>query len=230
MYDALGDAKAAALPGFHAITGADITGHILGKGKPTCFKAFLKAPDNVISALTHLGIGSYPSDQVLCGCEQFLCQLFKPNAMTAKQARWLMFKQLKPNQGVEKIFPTQGAILQHILRAHYQANVWAQDTVPEPVVLNPVDLGWQEVEDGRYAPTVSHTPPAPEAVVELVKCGCVASRCSGRCSCKSHNLACTELCKCEATETSCMNMVAVLDNLSDEDTDQDDDDNDDMMS
>ena len=115
IYDALGADKAAALPGLHALTGADITGHIQGKGKPTCFKAFLKASDNVISALAPLGVESYPSDQVLSGCEQFLCQLFKPNTVTAKQARWIMFKQLKPNQGVEKLFPTQGAIIQHIL-------------------------------------------------------------------------------------------------------------------
>ena len=35
IYDALGADKAAALPGFHALTGVDITGHIQGKGKPS---------------------------------------------------------------------------------------------------------------------------------------------------------------------------------------------------
>ena len=40
IYDALGPAKAAALPGFHALTGADITGKFGGNGKITCWKLF----------------------------------------------------------------------------------------------------------------------------------------------------------------------------------------------
>ena len=214
--------KAAALPGFHALTGADITGHIQGKGKPTCFKAFLKASDNLISALASLGVESYPSDQVLSGCEQFLCQLFKPNTVTAKQARWIMFKQLKPNHRVEKLLPTQGAIIQHTLRAHYQAHIWARDILAEPTVLDPVGLGWSKDGNGKYIPTLSDLPPAPEAVVELVKCNCVASKCSGRCSCKTHNMACTELCKCEAAEGTCTNLLA-----KEPQSDDDDDTNDD---
>ncbi len=42
-YVALGAGRAAALPGFHALTGSDTTGHIKGKGKSSCFKVFLKA-------------------------------------------------------------------------------------------------------------------------------------------------------------------------------------------
>ena len=47
-----------------------------------------------------------------------------------------------------------------------------------------------------------------------MECSCVASKCSGRCSCKAHNLACTELCKCEGAEDTCDN-VAMSQNLSD---------------
>ena len=41
---------------------------------------------------------------------------------------------------------------------------------------------------------------------KLVKSAYVASKCSGRCSCKVNNLPCTELCKCEAAEGSCNNL------------------------
>ena len=51
--------------------------------------------------------------------------------------------------------------------------------------------------------------------MELVKCSCVTSKCSGRCSCKAHNLACTELCKCEGAEDTCNN-VAIDQNSSDD--------------
>ncbi len=71
------------------------------------------------------------------------------------------------------------------------------------------------LEGGHYIPVVSKVPAAPEAVVELVKCSCVASKCSGRCSCTAHNLACTELCKCEGAEDTCDN-VAMSQNPSDD--------------
>ena len=84
-----------------------------------------------------------------------------------------MFKKLKGHQGVEKLLPTQGCIIEHILRAHLQASVWLQDLVARPIILDPVTLGWQQLEDGHYVPVVSKVPAAPEAVVELVQCLCV---------------------------------------------------------
>jgi len=44
IYDALGPTKAAALINWHALTGCDTTGHIRGKGKQTCFNAFMTSP------------------------------------------------------------------------------------------------------------------------------------------------------------------------------------------
>ena len=52
---ALGPEKTAALPAFHAITGADNTGSLSGKGKVSCWKAFLEADDSVLNALAKLG-------------------------------------------------------------------------------------------------------------------------------------------------------------------------------
>jgi hypothetical protein len=173
----------------------------------------MKAGEDVVCALAGLGVGVYPSPGVLSGCEKFVCHLFNSGFTSAKALRWQMFKQLKGNQGVEKLLPTRGCITEHILRAHLQANIWLQDLLAIPILLDPVTLGWRQLEDGRYVPVVSKVPAAPEAVVELVKCSCVASKCRGRCSCRAHNLACTELCKCEATEDTCNNIA-----LDDEDS------------
>ena len=56
IYDALGTAKAAALPGFHALTGADITGKFEGKDKTTCWNLFEEVDndDRIVDALTQL--------------------------------------------------------------------------------------------------------------------------------------------------------------------------------
>ena len=118
IYVALGAERAAALPGFHALTGSDTTGHIKGKGKSSCFKVFMKADEDVICALAGLGVGVYPSPGVLAGCEKFLCQLFNSEFTSAKALKWHMFKKLKSNQGVEKLLPTQGCITEHILCTH----------------------------------------------------------------------------------------------------------------
>ena len=119
---------------------------------------------------------------------------------------FLATDQLNQNNGVEKRFPTPSAIRQHILRAHYQAHIWAQDKTAFLPALNAVGLGWQEGSDGKYIPVLSDLPPAPEAVVELVKCSCGVSKCSRKYSCKVNNLTCTDLCKCEATEGTCTNL------------------------
>ena len=60
-------------------------------------------------------------------------------------------------------------------------------------------------------------------MVELVKCSCVASKCSRRCSCKEHNLSCTELCKCEGAEDTCNN-VGIDQNSRDDEENEDLDD------
>ena len=59
IYVALGAGRAAALPGFHALTGSDTTGHIKGKEKSSCFKVFLKADEDFICALAGLSVGVY---------------------------------------------------------------------------------------------------------------------------------------------------------------------------
>ena len=42
---------------------------------------------------------------------------------------------------------------------------------------------------------MSTTPPAPEAIIEMVKCGCGKHRCStNRCQCRKAGLTCNELC------------------------------------
>ena len=53
---------------------------------------------------------------MLSGCEKvFLCQLFNSGFTSAKALRWHMFKKLKGHQGVEKLLPTQGCIIEHLL-------------------------------------------------------------------------------------------------------------------
>jgi len=50
----LGAARMAALPGFHAWSGADVTGNFAFKGNLECWKAFLEADEECVTALADL--------------------------------------------------------------------------------------------------------------------------------------------------------------------------------
>ena len=67
VVQALGSTKVAALPGLHALSGADITGSSAGKGKTTWWKTFMKADEEKISALANLGTRGQPSADTLTG-------------------------------------------------------------------------------------------------------------------------------------------------------------------
>ena len=47
----------------------------------------------------------------------------------------------------------------------------------------------------------------PKAVVELVNCSCSVSKCSVRYSCKTHNVICSQLCKCEEVDGTWTNAL-----------------------
>ena len=82
----------------------------------------------------------------------------------------------------EKLSPTLGALKQHILRA--QGRAWGQAAVPQQELLDPLLNGYHsDSDDGQLQPTTTDVPPAPEAIVEMVRC-----QCKGNCSCKCKNL------------------------------------------
>ena len=47
--------KRAVSPAFHAFNGADITGRFSGRGKLSCWKTFMDAEENTITALRNVG-------------------------------------------------------------------------------------------------------------------------------------------------------------------------------
>ena len=199
--EALGPEKTAALPAFHAITGADNTGSLSGKGKVSCWKAFLEADDSVLNALAKLGREEEAGADIKVGIERFVCQIYLPRTdiTTVKELRWFLFRKKQA-----ELPPRQAALHQAILRAHFQLLVWNKDTEPNPVLPSPSDYGWA-MENAEWVPVMTTLPPAPEAVIELVKCGCSKERCStNRCQCRRAGLLCTDLCSC-SDDSECEN-------------------------
>ena len=219
---ALGPAKAAALPAFHASSGADNTGCFSEKGKAPCWKTFIEADEEVISGFSALGVNL--SRETMALIEKSLCQLYvsRTDICTVKELRWWLFR--RKQELSEKLPPTQAAPSQAILRAHYQLLVWKNDEVANPTLPSPEIFG-STVDENGWVPVMTKILPAPDAIIYLVKCKCAKQRCStNRCQCRKAGLSCTDLCNCSDSGDFCEIMH---DNDGDVDDGYDDDGNDD---
>ena len=224
IFHALGPAKAAALPAFHALSGADNTGCFSGKEKASCWKTFIEADEEIISGFSALGVDAIPSRETMALLEKFVCQLYVPRTdiCTVKELRWWLFRKKQAQS--EWLPPTQAALSQAILRAHYQLLVWNNDKVANPTLPSPENFGWTADENG-WVPVMTKIPPAPDAIIYLVKCKSAKERCSAnRCQCRKAGLSCTDLCSCSDSGELCENLH---DNDGDDDDGYDDDDDDD---
>lgn len=202
---ALGITRTAALPGFHAFTGADQTGRFACKGKLTCWQALNRCPVEVIAAFAALGTSTAVTDETKCAIGAFVCQLYEPHTalVDVAELRWRLFTK-KQLEG-QKLPPTPGALHEAIARAHFQAMVWYQDQVPNPQLPPPTDYGWNTDGD-CLLPITTKVPPAPESITHLVKCGCKKNNCRSNCSCRSQQLNCSEMCLCGADDDVCENV------------------------
>ena len=100
----------------------------------------------------------------------------------------------KKNLAMDKLPPTQDALLQHLRRAVYQAGIWTTSTQTQQVFPSPQQYAWNKVSN-LWVPVWMTTPEVSRACRELIKCSCKGD-CSN-CSCGEANLDCSPLCKCK---------------------------------
>jgi len=127
IYEKLGCDRAAALPGLHAISGADVTGSFNGKAKTSFWKTFMVAPVNVMRALPALGKTENIDDDTFNGLEQFICNLYAQTSQRAAchnlaELRWSFYSKKRAKGNYTP--PTLAAIRPAIRRCHYQCMEW----------------------------------------------------------------------------------------------------------
>lgn len=112
---ALGPARTAALPGFHAWSGADIIGSFAGKRKLACWEVFFETDEDIIIALTDLGTTAQPTLRTVTAIEKSVCQLYRPKTRisSVKDVRWFLFRRKQAQS--ERLPPTQAALKEAIL-------------------------------------------------------------------------------------------------------------------
>jgi len=114
------------------------------------------------------------------------------------QARRELFT--RKDRPIEALPPTSAALLQHTLRAAFQAGFcWGQCLVAVPTMPSPSNYGWtRKGEQDPWSPLWTTLLPAAKSCMELIKCGCSQEKgCRGRCKCIKADLPFTALCACD---------------------------------
>ena len=104
IYNTLGAMKAASLPGFHPLWGADNTGRFAGKGKLTVLKVLeeLDSDNDKVHALSELVEAEQLSEGTINVIESIVCQLYLPHielTNVADASLWLFKKKQAQSEG-----------------------------------------------------------------------------------------------------------------------------------
>ena len=197
IWKSLGKQRSRALPSVHAFSGADCVGRFAKVGKIKWFHKFLQASDDVMKAFLALSENHAISDEVVSSLAEFVCAVYCPkgvNITNIADLRWHLFCRNMAES--DRLPPTFEALRQHILRAHVQARVWGQCHMSKQVFVDPLQNGFLKTSDGTIKPVTTNILPAPQAIIEMVRCHCKGVCTSHRCSCKAKKLQCTDICAC----------------------------------
>ena len=140
----LGTKSLQALPMHHAISGCDTASTFWGKGKKSLWQAW-KAFEEVTDTFAYLA--SPPFEPLDSNCENFrkierlivLVYDKTSTSLSINQTRRELF--CLKNVTMERMPPTQNALLQHTKRAVYQACIWVTSTQVQQMIPSPSDHG-----------------------------------------------------------------------------------------
>ena len=220
VYEKLGREICEILPSLHAVTGCDSVSAFCTKGKKKALDIVQMNPA-LRQTLGSLGERVPARQDDLNKLEQFVCALYNDHmCQSVNELRYKLFCKSKSLQS-HQLPPTKEALENHLRCANYQSFLWKHALETE-VNHSPDGQGWQR-KDGQLEIYWTNQAPAPEAVMELICCGCKGSCQTRRCSCVSNGLPCTDACTCQ---DNCLDCISKDDNEEDDtDDDTDDDEN-----
>ena len=210
----LGHEKSLAMVGLHTLTGEDHGNKFVGITKSTWCKMFfgdLQSDDPIVEALGNLG--SLTTDQCtmtendfpthLKPLEKFICMGYdKSGPFTIPELRWKLWS--RKEKEAENLPPTRQTLAPLFQRTNRVGSVYKSYTQTHPALPELSSTGgWtRDAITNTFLPVYCLAPPAPKAVLELVKCGCKTGCERATCSCFKNNIPCTTLCQCSEACTN----------------------------
>ena len=151
--------------------GCDTTSGLKSKGKRIWWNTWNKQPK---VTETFVKISQHPF-QVLLGddfasVEDFVCRLYDNTSTTSEVNVLRMNMFCQRSQDVQRIPPTQDALILQVRRAVYQASIWYTRHQPMLPEDDQSSLGWQESNNNLTPRWTSHGT-ATEVFKLTVKCG-----------------------------------------------------------
>ncbi|KAG0717966.1 hypothetical protein GWK47_053388 [Chionoecetes opilio] len=201
----LGSGVCSALPGLHAWSGCDTVSALASQGKIKALK-LVQANDLYLQAFTDLGSSWNVPTDVFNSIQAFTCQLYARNTkiVGANSLRYHMFCAKKGQIESGQLPPCEDSLMQHTLRANYQAAIWRRSLENLPDVPAPsAGHGWELDDGGSLKIRWMAGLPAPDVVLNLISCTCRRTCRPSDCSCILNGLKCTVVCKLQG----CSNMV-----------------------
>ena len=101
---------------------------------------------------------------------------------------------------VHTLPPTSAAAAFHSQRVHLQVQTWTKSNVLVPEV-------WELIQN-QLRPVKTDLPPAPEKLLQTIRCNCKNSCDTKRCSCQKHGLDCSVACG-DCRGVSCTNSTGL---------------------
>ena len=224
----LGPRKCSQLLGVHALSGCDTVSYPFGKGKLSALKALETDISALNEVLKQLNVTKVQLQKTAC---TFFLHLYgQKSCTTMNDTRVHFYRSRKKPPQLKKLPPTDANLELHVLRAHLQMLLWkAADQRDSPVEAGDIaNFAWN-IEGSTITPAVSTAPVAPQALLDVVSCGCTADgkACSGTCfSCSSAGLSCTDYCKSKGGDICCSPFTIKHMDIEDEEREQPDMDSD----
>ena len=194
----LGDSVCDSLIGLHACTGCDTVSAFDSRGNLSALKR-MQRDITYQETFSQVGLSLDVQPQLFEKVQQFTCRMYvaASSTTTVNDLRYQLFCAKRGQIESNLLPPCRDCLFMHLLRANYQAVIWKCCLYARPIVPDPTKCGCID-DDATLAIHWMRSPPAPDAVLELLPCKCVRSCKLTKCTCIANGLAYTNMCKLQS--------------------------------
>ena len=205
------------LPAAHALTGCDTTSSLFGVGKRVAYTKLVEHVKQIPSAFKTFGLSDSVDDD-FCAAQAYVLKFYSIKLKGAKCTSLNKLRHIyasSTDRSAAQFPPTEDAFKQHVMRARYQASIWCQSHICNPVLDDPLYNGWKLTQESMLEPVMFTKEVAPVQVRDLTHLYCTDRDCSigKKCQCVLSGLQCTDYCACHS---NCCNKSITIDSDNDD--------------